>query len=388
MSPRLRVGVDLVPLGERAGGIGRYARALLGALAGAPEDVELHVFTGRDEPAGLRDEPWAQSVRWTQLPVRLSGPPLHLAATFAAIPSLALARRLDVLHGPANVVGVRVPRLASVVTLHDVIWRQVGHEWGPPEAVRAMERVPVRAVRGADRVLTGSRAAAADIERELGVDPGRIDVAPYGVDVDPAARATAEGELRARLELGAGPVVLCVAQKRPYKNHASLVRALPALGEDVRLVLPGAPTRYEAELLALATSLGVAGRLRLPAWLADEDLEGLYRLSACLVLPSRVEGFGLPVLEAMARGVPVACSDRASLPEVAGDAALLFDPDDQDAVTSAVRRLLTDRDLARALAARGHRRAATFTWERTARLTLDSWRRAAAARRRVLASPP
>ena len=109
---------------------------------------------------------------------------------------------------------------------------------------------------------------------------------------------------------------------------------------DVCVVLPGAPTAHEAELRELADRLGVRERVRFPAWVSDGELEGLYGLAHCFVLPSFMEGFGLPVLEAMQRDVPVACSGRWALPEVAGDAALLFDPGDQDAVTGAVRRLL------------------------------------------------
>jgi glycosyltransferase involved in cell wall biosynthesis len=383
VSGALKVGLDLVFLGPRAGGIGRYARELLGALAADRRGVEVHAFTSRDEPAGLREEPWAPAVRWTQLPVRLDGPPLHLAATFAAIPALAVARGLHVLHGPANSVAVHVPRLPSVVTMHDVIWRRAGEDWGPPEAIRAMERVTVRSVRRADRVLADSGAAAGELERELGLDPSRIDVVPLGVRVDPDAPATPEPVVRKRLALGDGPVVLCVAQKRRYKNQAALVRAAAALGDDaVRLVLPGAPTPYEHELRALADHLGCADRVRFPAWVAEEDLEGLYRLSACVVLPSLVEGFGLPLLEAMARGVPVACSNRSALPEVAGEAAVLFDPADQAAVTGAIARLLHDRALAATLARRGRERAAAFSWRRTAELTIAAYRRAVAQRRR------
>jgi glycosyltransferase involved in cell wall biosynthesis len=113
-----------------------------------------------------------------------------------------------------------------------------------------------------------------------------------------------------------------------------------------------------------------------PAWVSAEDLEGLYALAAAFVFPSLAEGFGLPVLEAMARGVPVACSDRPALPEVAGDAALLFDPTDQPAVTESVRRLIRDAGLRADLAARGLERAKQFSWRRTAELTLASYRRA------------
>src|SRR5205085_12114988 len=123
----------------------------------------------------------------------------------------------------------------------------------------------------------------------------------------------------------------------------------------------------------LADQLNVSERVRFLDWIEDADLTALYRHAACFSLPSQIEGFGLPVLEAMAHGTPVACSDRWSLPEVAGDAALLFDPDDQTAITAALGRLLEDRALAEELGRKGVERARSFTWERTARATLASY---------------
>lgn len=376
----MRIGLDLVFLADRAGGVGRYARELLAALATHHPELELHAFLSRDAPADLRAEPWAENVRWTVLPVRLGGPPLHLAASFAAIPALAVARRLDVLHGPANTVGVGVPRVASVVTMHDLIWRQAGEQWGPPEAIRAMERVSVPSVRRARRVLADSQVAAGELTRELGIPAERISVVPLGTAPPPAVAQTPPEELRRAFGLGEQPVLLCVAQKRPYKNQEVLVRALAEL-PDVQLVLPGAPTPYEDELRALAVSLGVAERLHTPGWVSDAQLEGLYALASAVMLPSLIEGFGLPVLEAMQRGVPVACSDRSALPEVAGDAALLFDPAEQHAVVDAVRRLVSDPALAADLMSRGRARAAHFTWERTAQLTVEAYAAATSTRR-------
>jgi glycosyltransferase involved in cell wall biosynthesis len=376
----LRVGLNLIFLGEQAGGVGRYARELPGGLLAAGPATELHIFVSRDSPPDLQREPWAQDVRWVTVPVRLQGPPLRVPAEYLALPLLAAARRLDVLHSPANTGPTFTPGIASVVSLHDLIWLHRPEEWETsPHVHRTMRRRVERATRGAERVFADSCAAADDFARTLGVEPERIEVTPLGVR-PPAVSPVAEHILRTRLELGNARVVLCVAQKRPYKNLHRLVCALPALDGDVVLVLPGASTAYEDELRSLAHELGVANRVRFLEWVSEEQLEGLYALSSVFVLPSLIEGFGLPVLEAMLRDVPIACSNTSSLPEVAGDAALLFDPTRQEEITGAIRRLLDDRALAAELVARGRERAASFTWERTGAASLEGYRRAIEAR--------
>lgn len=377
----LRIGLNLMFLGERAGGIGRYATELPGALLEADPDCELHLFVSRSAPPELREAAWASSVRWVVLPVRSVGPPLHVLAQFAALPPLALARRLDVLHSPANTGPVQTPGLAAVISLHDLIWLHRGPEWEPSATVRRRMAVLVRyCVRHAERVFADSHAAAEDFVQTLGMDGARIDVTPLGVRAPAHPPRISEAQLRERLALGSSRVLLCVAQKRPYKNLQGLVRALSELDEDVTLVLPGAPTEHERELRTLAEREGVAARVRFPDWLSDEELDRLYASSSAFALPSLIEGFGIPVLEAMARGVPVACSDIPALREVAGDAALRFDPDSQDELTAAVRRILDDRELARSLAAAGRERASSFSWRRTGEASIAGYRRALSAR--------
>jgi glycosyltransferase involved in cell wall biosynthesis len=287
------------------------------------------------------------------------------------------------MHSPANTGPAIAPGVASVVSLLDLIWLHRGGEWeADARAHAAMRRQVTHCVRHADRVFAISRAAAEDFVRTLRIPRERIEVTPLGVRAPSECAVGASGEvLGGEGEGGGAPrTVLCVAQKRPYKNLASLIRALPDLEGDVELVLVGAPTDHERELRALAEQLGVAVRVRFPGWLSDAELERLYATSALFVLPSLIEGFGLPVLEAMARGVPVACSNVSALPEVAGDAALLFDPERQEQVTGAIRQLLADRDLAQRLAARGRERAAQFSWRATGEASLAGYRRAIAAR--------
>jgi alpha-1,3-rhamnosyl/mannosyltransferase len=153
------------------------------------------------------------------------------------------------------------------------------------------------------------------------------------------------------------------------------------------LVRPGAPTPYEEELRALAGDLGVAARVRYPGWLSEPDLEGFYALSSAVVIASKHEGFGLPVLEAMARGAPVLCSRGTSLDEVAGDAAIRASADDPGQLAVCADRLLRDGDLRERLVAAGRERAGRFTWERVGELSMQAYREAVARLPRRRRSP-
>lgn len=384
MRTRLRVGLNLLFLGERAGGAGRYATELPGALLAAEPDTELHVFVSADAPADLRTRPWADRVHWVTVPVHLSGPPLHVAAEYVVIPTLAALRGLDVLHSPANTGPTLAPGVATVVSLLDLIWYHRPHEWeASPRVHRAIRRRVMRSVRKADRIFAISNAAAQDFSETLGIDPERVAVTPLGTSM-PSARPTPEMNLRQDLALGEGRLLLCVAQKRPYKNLELLVATLPHLPQDVVLVLCGAPTAYEDQLRSLAEALGVAERIRWLGWLSEEQLEGLYSCASAFALPSLIEGFGLPVIEAMLRGLPVACSRIPALTEIAGDAALTFDPRNEMEAATAITRLLDDPAFAARMARRGRERAQSYSWRRSGELSLAGYRTAMAARSRSL----
>ncbi len=372
----LRVGLNLAYLVEDSGGSGTYARQLLPHLLLADRDVELTAWIGTTAPEWLAREPWAGEVRWIRLPVPGLGTPWHLWHELAGIGLDARRRGLDVVHGLANLGPVVHPGLATVTTILDVIW--IHH----PEATSARFRAVMGTLaplvgRRSTRIIAISRAARDDIAATLHLDVEKFDVTPLGiVPPAPSQAALDPRVVRDRLGLGPEPIVLCVAAKRAHKNLHGLIRAIALLGEPVQLVLPGSSNDYERELRALALELGVQGRVRFPGWISDADLEDLYRVAACFVLPSFQEGFGLPVLEAMARELPVACSDTPALSEVVGDAALLFDPHDPASMAEAIGRVSGDRELSHELVERGRERCRLFTWECTAHATLASYHRA------------
>jgi glycosyltransferase involved in cell wall biosynthesis len=368
----MHVGLNLVFLvpGE-TGGMETYARELLPRLA-AIDGLRVTAFVNRE--AADAGGPWAD-VQHEVIPVRarkriewVRGEQLH-------VPRMAARARCDVLHSLASTAPLRGP-FRRVTTIHDLNYKLV------PEAHFGLRGLGMRllvpaAARRSHRIIVDAESTRRDLVAHLGVPPGKVDVVPLAAAPPAAAPADPAG-LRARFGLGDRPVVLSVSGKRPHKNLARLIRAVGAIPAERRpaLVIPGYPTPHEAELRAEAESAGAADDVVFRAWVDQGELEGLYALAACVVCPSLYEGFGLPVLEAMVRGVPVASSDRSSLPEVAGDAALLFDPTDEGAIRAAIERLLGDPAEADRLRAAGRRRAAAFSWERTAELTAASYERA------------
>jgi glycosyltransferase involved in cell wall biosynthesis len=374
---RVHVGLNLVYLvpGE-TGGMEVYARELIPRLA-AIDGLRLTAFVNREAAEGERG-PWHEIAHET-VPVRARNRAAWVWGEQRHLPRMARRAGCDVVHSLASTAPLW-GRFARVTTIHDLNYKLV------PEAHLGllglgMGALVPAAARRSDRILVDAASTAADLERHLGVAPAKIDVVPLGVGHAPTGAATPERELRARLGLGDRPLLLSVSAKRPHKNLARLLEAHARLDGAQRplLVLPGYATPHEAELIARAASLGTIDDVRFLHWLDQADLEGLYAAATAFVFPSLYEGFGLPVLEAMARGVPVACSDRSSLPEVAGDAALLFDPEDGEAIAAALARLCGDGALRARLSDAGRRQAARFDWDAAARATVASYRRALGA---------
>jgi glycosyltransferase involved in cell wall biosynthesis len=352
------------------------ARELIpGLLAQAPPGMRFTAFINR-EAAAMGGGPWGELLPAITVPVNARNRVQWVLGEQTLLPRMAAREGVDLVHSLASTAPLR-GRFRRVVTVHDLIYARF------PEAHsgirdKGMSVLVPRAARRSDRVITDSQSTRKDLIALLNVPSGRIDVVPLGLGVPRRDVPLAEREVRARFDLGERPVVLSLSAKRPHKNLGALIGALGRLSPEARplLVLPGYPTWHEQELREHAAAVGVEHDTRFLGWVSGGELEGLWDLARAFVYPSLYEGFGLPVLEAMARGVPVACSNASSLPEVAGDAALLFDPHEESAIASSLERLLDDPALADSLRARGLARAGEFTWERTARMTLESYSRA------------
>jgi glycosyltransferase involved in cell wall biosynthesis len=365
---RVALNLSFLAPGE-IGGMEVYARELARALA-ARGDIELVLLGNR-----LLDEGWPEVARIV-MPVDPRRRIEWVVGDQVHAPRAADRIGADVVHSLAS-TGPAVGRVVRVTTIHDLNYKLVPETHFGVRGLGMRLLIPL-AARRSRRVLVDAESTREDLHRHLGTPRDKIDVVPLAARIPPSPAATPEAQLRGRLQLGDRPLVLSLSAKRPHKNLPRLFRAVAALEPDRRpvLVVPGYPTPHEGELRELARVLGIAEVVRLPAWLSADDLEGLYRAAACVVFPSLYEGFGLPVLEAMARGVPVACSNRTSLPEVAGAAALLFDPEDVEAIRAAMARLLSDAHFAERLRVAGRERAARFSWERTAELTVQCYMRA------------
>jgi glycosyltransferase involved in cell wall biosynthesis len=371
----IHAGLNLVFLvpGE-TGGMETYARELLPRLAQI-ESLRLTAFVNR-ETADQGGGPWGELLPMAVVPVSARNRIEWVRGEQQHLPRMAADAGCDLIHSLASTAPLR-GRVPRVTTIHDLNYRKVPDAHFGVRGLGMRVLVPA-AARRSRRILVDAASTKDDLVADLRVPADKIDVVPLGVSGPPPAAAEAAAAARARFGLGERPVVLSVSAKRPHKNLERLVRAVAAIPEQRRpvLVVPGYATPHEAELRELARRLEVEDWVAWPGWVGGEELEGLYAAASCLVFPSLYEGFGLPVLEAMARGLPVATSGRASLREVAGDAALLFDPEDVDAIRAAIERLLSDEVERRRLVAAGRERAARFTWERTAELTAAAYRRA------------
>jgi glycosyltransferase involved in cell wall biosynthesis len=373
--PGVHIGLNLVFLVPgKTGGMEIAARELIPALLEqAPPGMRFTAFVNRE--AASEGGPWGEDLPAVTVPVHATNRVQWVLGEQALLPRLAAKADVDLVHSLASTAPLR-GRFRRVVTVHDLIYARFPQAHSGLREKGMSVLVPV-AARRSDRVIVDSHSTREDVVELIGIDPARIDVVPLGLGALRRARPPAERETRERFELGQRRMLLSLSAKRPHKNLMTLLDALAELPADARpvLVLPGYQTAHEQELRDHARARGLQDDVRFVSWVSERELEGLWDLASAFVFPSLYEGFGLPVLEAMARGVAVACSNASSLPEVAGDAALLFDPRSPSQIAQALQRLLGDEALAERLRALGHERVRQFTWARAARLTLDSYAR-------------
>lgn len=344
-------------------GLGRYCRGLIEAIGRVDTEHRYEILMPDD------------SYRFPERPnirLRLVRFPFFKRRFWEQFAPL-LAGQYDLLHFPYD-SAVAWKRGRFVVTVHDVKPLIYGADRSRRNLNRFIEDLLIRDKwANIDHILTDSQCSRRDIVEHLSVAGNRITVVYPGVELGKFQPAPLD-----RRDHGSRPYVLCVAGADPTKNVETLIEGFARLPLPLRnshdLVLTG-DFRRRADLRELVGRAGIEKQTVFPGVLSDDRLVDLYQRASLFVFPSRYEGFGLPVLEAMACGCPVICSNASSLPEVAGDAAILVDPLDVNKLTSEMTRVLRDPELRSDLRKRGLAQAGTFSWDRTARETIAVYKK-------------
>ena len=387
----MRILIDATPLqtGHRTRGVGTYTRELLKALLALDRENEYRLIVHRkDGFASAGDEKLLRRLPANAGLVTLPRPPLGRLAAFAShqmlLPLLLQRERADLFHAPGFVAAFSVPGVPwhcpqpLVVTLHDFIPLHVPSLFNDKAINRRWYRLQMRLARRAARLICVSEATRQDAIHWLQVPPERCVVVHEGVDPEVfhpnhSPRGSQAGT--------APPTILFVGGNYPNKNRPAALAAFARLTQATtfshHLILVGQDTTGDAELASRYPGLDL-GRIRRLAHVSQAELAQLYRDADLLLFPSTCEGFGLPVLEAMASGTPVVTSQASSLPEIAGDAALLVAPHDVDALVAAMARALGSSEVRSRLVRAGLRRASQLTWQATAEGTLAVYRQAVA----------
>ncbi|MDF2441670.1 MAG: hypothetical protein JWN98_2654 [Abditibacteriota bacterium] len=366
----LKIGYDARSL--FAGGTGdvTYFRSLLTALATQEPDSSF-VLYGRHRDAE-RD---ALAARYANISTREVPFPIGWLWNQGALVPRLRRDGMELLHSQY----LLPPRAScpTIVTIHDITFRMFP-QWFPQRACRIMNVLIPLAARTATHIITGSHCSKNDMMKYFGVRADKITVTPYaaGPQFRPLVRRDAQEYITARYAALSAPYVIGVGLRGVRKNVSVVLRAIKMLRDQKRwpvktlLALAGSPEHFAPEDIEPVRDV-----VQFLGFVPEEDLPALFAAAQASVYPSLYEGFGLPLLEAMACGCPVLSSNAASLPEVAGDAGIVLPPQDTQAWADALHRLLTHEDERALWSERGLARAQQFSWQRTARETLDVYRR-------------
>ncbi|MBC7441244.1 MAG: glycosyltransferase family 4 protein [Ramlibacter sp.] len=352
-----RVLVDLLFYTGTKGGMESYAREVYSRIGAFAPGVEFIGFASRELAA--TGAPWFPGAL---VDSGISGESRAAWAwgELTAVGRSAVRLSADVIHSPAN-IGPWRSAVPLVVTTHDMLpFRFPQYVPGPYAPVlRALMRFTARA---ATRVITISDASRAEIEQFVPQVRGRIDVIPLAG----SARAATIPVPRRR------DLILALGNRLPHKNFAGLIRSLALIDPAERPTLVVSGSRGDDPLTPLVAELGLTDSVRLEGWISDDALDDLFASAGAVVVPSFVEGFGLPALEAMAHGCPVLCADIPALREVASDATAYFDPADPASIAATISATLADPALLERMSRDGLTRSALFSWDHTAELTARS----------------
>jgi glycosyltransferase involved in cell wall biosynthesis len=363
---------------DRVGGTETYVRQLVPELARAAPADSFLLYLAREAAATHWDVP--ANVRISTAPVSSVSRVQRLGWELTGLVAQARLDRVELLHSLGTTTPIASP-MPRVVTVHDLIYEHFPEAF-PGIRTPVLRRLIPRMLRRASRVVNDSEATRRDVVGLYGVDPARTDVVHLGPGRPPVELVDDEAR---RLRAAAGahpPYVLSVATSQPHKNLGRLIESFAqvrAQRPETGLVLVGGAGQAQAQLAAAAAQAGISEAVSFTGWVDDRTLDAVYAGAELFVYPSLCEGFGLPLLEAMERSVPVLSSRATSLPEVGGAAVEYADATRVDELARALRRLLDDPGRRARLVEAGHVQLARFSWQRCARETLASYERALAA---------
>lgn len=379
----MRIGIDVTAAVSQGAGIGRYTRELLRALALAdPENDYRLFFASRDRPYSL--PPLGPNFRLINLPFH----DIWLARAWhrarMPLPVEWITGPLDLFHSPDFTLPPVRRGTRTLLTVHDLSFVRDPAS-AAPGLLRYLNTVVPRSVARADHILADSQATKKDLIDLYHTPDEKITVLYSGVEARfrPVTAPDQLARVRTRYGLGHEPFILGISTLQPRKNFVRLIQAFETVSYQLsavsagalRLVIAGGKGWLFEAIFAEVERRGLQERVLFPGFVADEDLPALYSAARVLAYPSLYEGFGLPMLEAMACGTPVVASTASCLPEVAGDAALLVSPTDVPALADALSRAANDEAVRADLIAKGLNRSRQFTWEKSARQLLTIYRR-------------
>ncbi len=376
----MRIGIDYTAAARQGGGIGRYARELVGAILAqpSPHTFKLMAATAKLGPRWTREQARLRQV--AAAPERLRFRALPLTDDWMArlwqrlrlpLPAELITGSLDLFYAPDFVLPPLRPRTYALLTVHDLSFLR--HPETFTEALhRYLTQAVPRSVARANHIFADSEATRQDLITLLDVPAEKVTVLYSGVSArfitsneHSEEAPKARNRLQEKYGIAARPYILSVGTVQPRKNYVRLMQACDPLVHDypLDLVIVGHPAWKAEPILAAAAQRPYVHML---GFTDDEDLPALYRQATLFAYPSLYEGFGIPPLEAMACDTPVVASAASSVPEVVGDAGLLVDPLDVSAWTKALAQVLTDAELRMTLTRRGHARVRAFTWRNAA----------------------
>jgi glycosyltransferase involved in cell wall biosynthesis len=388
----MRIVIDATAAARQRAGVGRFARGILAGLGAIDAHNDYFLITTGKQRIQLSESELPASHRWLRLPVPERFARIAWQRTHIAPPPSTFVRNADVFFTP----DFALPRrgsIPSILTVHDLSF--LTHPECADDGLRRYLSTEVpRSIRSAAAVVAVSETTASALTALLGVSRSRIGVVPNGVDQQFSGAAPGKPAPDDAAPFGLPDrYILAVGTLEPRKNYMRLLKAMSLVTRRSRTGSAGYGTASPPLTLAIAgregwlyepifrevARLGLGSTVRFFTDADDADLRALYRHARAFICPSLYEGFGIPPLEAMTCGVPVAASTGGALPEVLGDAALSFDPLDVDAIASAIERIVEDDTLRSCLRMRGYSRAREYTWERSAFAALGLFERVAAA---------